>query len=428
MPDSKNSEIYKTVDHLFRQESGKMVAVLTRIFGFPNIEQAEDIVQDTILKALEVWKWGKVPDNPQAWLYQSAKNKSIDIIRRKKLKYKIENEIAILLKSEYSLAPIVTEMFTVGEIKDSQLRMMFACCHPSISPEAQITLMLKTLCGLSIKEIGNAFLTNEETINKRLYRTKEKIRADKISLDYPGADTMPKRMDGVLKTLYLLFSEGYSSSHPEKLIREDLCEEAMRMTILLSENPKTNHPHTNALLALMCYQVSRFNTRLDDKGLIILLKDQDRSQWNKFLIEKGNEYMMRAAEGEMVHDFHIEAAITSVHANSASFEKTNWKLILTLYNTLLDRTNNPMVALNRCLVLAEVEGYERAIEELNRMKGLSGNCYYNSSLGEMYLKTGDKEKAKIYFGKALSLTSSNAETELIRRKINLCLSAGRAGS
>lgn len=420
MSNPKNSEVYKTVDHLFRQESGKMVAVLTRIFGFPNIEQAEDIVQDTILKALEIWKWGKVPDNPQAWLYKAAKNKAIDLIRREKLKYKVENEISILLKSEYSLAPIVHEMFTEGEIKDSQLRMMFACCHPSISQEAQITLMLKTLCGLNIREIANAFLSNEETINKRLYRTKEKIREEKIPLDYPGADTMPNRTDAVLKTLYLLFNEGYSSSHPEKLIREDLCEEAMRMAIILSENPKTNHPHTNALLALMCYHVSRFNTRLDDKGLIILLKDQDRSQWNKFLIEKGNEYMIRAAEGEMIHDFHIEAAITSVHANAPSFEKTDWKLILTLYNTLLERTNNPMVALNRCLALGEAEGYEKAIDALKKMKGLSENCHYNTSLGELYLKTGNKKEAKIYFGKALSLTSSNAETELICRKINLC--------
>src|SRR5258708_38804227 len=251
-----------------------MVSALTHLFGFPNIEQAEDIVQDTILKALEIWKWGKIPENPQAWLYKTAKNKAIDIIRREKLKYKIESEIAILLKSEYSLAPKINEMFTEGEIKDSQLRMMFACCHPSISAEAQITLILKTLCGLSAREIASAFLSNEETINKRLYRTKEKIREEKITLDYPGQNAMAKRTEAVLKTLYLLFNEGYSSSHPEKLIREDLCEEAMRLTIQLSENPKTNQPFTNALLALMCYHVSRFNTRLDDKGLIILLKDQ----------------------------------------------------------------------------------------------------------------------------------------------------------
>ncbi|HWY12983.1 MAG TPA: sigma-70 family RNA polymerase sigma factor [Bacteroidia bacterium] len=420
MSDSKNSELYKTVDHLFRQESGKMVSVLVRIFGFPNIEQAEDIVQDTILKALEVWKWGKVPENPRAWLYSAAKNKAIDVLRRQQLKYKVDSDISYLLKSEYTLAPALNEMFTENEIKDSQLRMMFACCHSSFTQEAQITLILKTLCGLSSKEIGDAFLSNEETIQKRIYRTKEKIKEENISLDYPGADAMTKRTDAVLKTLYLLFNEGYSSSHPQKLIREDLCEEAMRLCILLSENPKTNLPQTNALLALMCYHVSRFNTRLDDKGLIVLLKDQDRNQWNKFLIAKGNEYMNQSAFGEMCHDFHIEAAIASLHANAGAYENTNWKLILGMYDTLLNRGNNPMVAINRAVVLGEVEGYEKAISELEKLTGFSENCYYNTSLAEMYMKAGNKESAKKIFGKALELTSSNAEIELIRRKIKMC--------
>ena len=250
---------------LFARQAGKMVAVLTRVFGFPNMEQAEDLVQDTIIQALESWKFGKLPDNPQAWLYRVAKNKAIDVIRRDKIKHEIKNDLTVLLKSEYSLVPLINQMFTENEIKDNQLRMMFACCHPSISQEAQITLMLKTLCGLNVHEIANAFLTNEETIQKRIYRTKEKIRTEKISLDYPGADAMPSRLEAVLQTLYLLFNEGYNSSHQEKLIREDLCEEAMRLAILLAENPKTNQPHINALLALMCFHASRFSARLDDK-------------------------------------------------------------------------------------------------------------------------------------------------------------------
>ena len=397
-----------------------MVSVLTRLFGFSNIEQAEDIVQDTIVKALEVWKWGKIPENPQAWLYKAAKNKAIDLIRREKLKYKIDNELSVLLKSEYTLVPKVNELFMEGEIKDSQLRMMFACCHPAIAPGSQITLMLKTLCGLSAREIGNAFLSNEETIAKRIYRTKEKIREEKIVLDFPGADLMPLRLDAVLKALYLLFNEGYSSSHTEKLIREDLCEEAMRLAILLSENVKTNLPQTNALLALMCYHVSRFDARLDDKGFIILLKDQDRTQWNKFLISKGNEYLARASEGTMIYDFHIEAAIASAHANSTSFEGTDWNLILSMYDSLLERTNNPMVALNRNLALAEVRGEKKAIEELEKMKGLSANGHYNTSLGELNLRAGNKNEAKRYFERALPLTSSKVEAELIQRKINLC--------
>jgi RNA polymerase sigma factor (sigma-70 family) len=413
-------EVNKLVDHLFRHEAGKMVAVLARVFGFKNIEQAEDIVHDTILKALETWKFGKIPENPQAWLYKAAKNKALDILRRQQLKYKIDNDIAYLLKSEYTLAPTLNEMFTENEIKDSQLRMMFACCNKTFSTEVQITLMLKTLCGLSTKEIGNAFLSTEDTISKRLYRTKEKIREENINLDYPGAEAMTQSVDAVLKALYLMFNEGYSSSHPEKLIREDLCEEAMRLCILLSENPKTNLPQTNALLAMMCFHVSRFNARLDDRGMIILLKDQDRRQWNYFMIEKGNEYIDQSAKGEMVHDFHIEAAIASVHANARTYEQTNWKLILNLYTLLWNRTRNPMVTLNRSLALGEVEGYDMAIAELVKMKGFSENCYYNTTLAELYLRSGNKVKAKEHLGKALSLTSSNAEIELIRRKLAEC--------
>jgi RNA polymerase sigma factor (sigma-70 family) len=421
MSDPQNSELYKTVDHLFRQESGKMAAVLIRIFGFPNLEQAEDIVQDTVLKALEVWKWGEIPENPRAWLYSAAKNKAIDVLRRQKLKHKIDSDIAYLLKSEYTLAPTIVELFTEAEIKDSQLRMMFACCHPSLAPENQITLMLKTLCGLSTREIANAFLSNEETIQKRLYRIREKIKQENIPLDYPGAESMPLRLDAVLKTLYLLFNEGYSSSHPEKLIREELCEEAMRLCILLSENPKTNLPQTNALLALMCYHASRFNTRLDDKGLILLLQDQDRTQWNKSLIYKGNEYLDKSAQGDLFHDFHLEAAIASLYANAPSYEDTHWTMILGMYDNLLQRTHNPMVAINRAVVLGEVEGSDQAITALLNLEGMSENCYYNTSLAEMYRRAGHTANAKIYFGKALELTSSNAEIELIRRKIRLCV-------
>jgi len=418
MSQQGNSDVYKTVDHLFRHEAGKMVSVLTRIFGFPNIEQAEDIVQDTILKALEIWKWGKIPDNPQAWLYKTAKNKAIDLIRREKLKYKIENEISILLQSEYSLTPKVHELFTEGEIKDSQLRMMFACCHPVISRESQVTLMLKTLCGLSIREIAKAFLTNDETIQKRIYRTKEKIREEKISLDYPGADIMAERTDAVLQALYLLFNEGYSSSHPEKYIREDLCEEAMRLAVLMTQNKKTTSPPVHALLALMCYQASRFEARVSDKGFIVLLEDQDRSRWNHSLISRGNEYLALAAEGKKIHDFHIEAAIASVHANASSFATTDWNLILSLYNRLLQTNNSPVVALNRWLVVGNTDGPEAAISGLKQMNELSSNNYYHAALGELYFKNGDKKKAKESYLVALSFTTSQAEKELLQRKLN----------
>lgn len=420
MAASPEDDINRTVDHLFRHEAGKMVAVLTRIFGFPNIAQAEDIVQDTMLRAMETWKFGKVPDNPQAWLYFTAKNKAIDLIRRQQVKYKIDNDISYLLKSEYTLSPAIQELFTENEIRDSQLRMMFACCHPSLSKESQITLMLNTLCGLSVHEIADAFLTKDDTIQKRLFRTKEKLRNDNIPLDYPGADVLQSRIDSVLKSLYLLFNEGYHSSHPQKLIREDLCEEAMRLTIILTENQKTDLPQTNALLALMCFHVSRFSARLDDKGLIILLKDQDRNQWNRFLIQKGNEYLSRSASGDTMHAYHIEAAIASTHANAKTYPDTNWKMILDLYNMLLHISFNPIAALNRCLVVGEVESPAAAILELEKMNELEENSYYNTSLGEMHLKQGNKKIAKSFFIKALGQTPSLVERKLIDGKINQC--------
>lgn len=408
------------VDHLFRHEAGKMVAVLTRLFGFPNIEQAEDIVQDTIIKALESWKFGKMPDNPQAWLYKVAKNSAIDLIRRQKLKYKIDNDLTQQLQSEYTLSPVVNELFLEHEIKDSQLRMMYACCHPAIAPEAQVTLILKTLCGLSAKEISNAFLTNEETINKRLYRTKEKLRNEGLSLDCNGAEELNSRREAVLQALYLLFNEGYNSSHPEQLIREDLCEEAMRLIILLTEHPKTNKPEAYALLALMCYQVSRFKARMDDKGFIVLLKDQDRSQWSRFLIEKANRYLELAATGDKVHQYHIEASIASVHANAPTYDYTNWRVILNLYDHLLQVNNSPMVALNRCLALVEVTGPLQAIEELLELKGTGNSCYYKTALGELYYKAGNYSEAVNHYLEALPLTTSNAERMLIERKLALC--------
>lgn len=408
------------VDHLFRHEAGKMVAVLARLFGFTNIEQAEDIVHDTMLTALETWKFGNLPANPQAWLYRAAKNKAIDSLRKKKVHSKAERSLAVLLDSEYALAPAVNELFTEHEISDSQLRMMYACCHPSISFESQVTLILKILCGLTTQEIANAFLTQEDTIQKRLYRTKEKIRSENITMEYPGAEAMPARTDTVMKALYLLFNEGYNSSHPQMLIREDLCEEAMRLTLLLTTNEKTSQPSVYALLALMCYQVSRFQSRTDKQGHIILLKDQDRTTWNRFLIEKGNEYLLIAATGDTTHEFHLEAAIASMHANAASFEETDWKSILMFYNRLYEQTLNPMVQLNRCIVLGETDGYEKAIAELKKLPTLQHNMHYHTALGELYLKNNQKQEAAVAFTNAQKLATTETDAELISRKLKLC--------
>src|SRR5580765_6138185 len=234
------------VDHLFRHESGKMVSVLSRLLGLQNLEAAQDIVQDTLLQAMSTWGYNGIPENPSGWLYRVAKNKAVDLLRRQKKFREISPQYSYLLQSEYTLSSTVNNFFLDDEIQDSQLRMMFACSHPAIPEESQIALTLKTLCGLSVHEIAKAFLTNDEAITKRIYRAKEKIISEKIELNVPQGKELPQRLDVVLKSLYLLFNEGYNSSHPDKLIREDLCEEAMRLCILLTQHSQTSYPRSKA--------------------------------------------------------------------------------------------------------------------------------------------------------------------------------------
>jgi RNA polymerase sigma factor (sigma-70 family) len=412
--------IKSTIDHLFRHESGKMVSVLSRLLGLQNLETVHDIVQDTLLQAMSTWSYNGIPDKPPAWLYRVAKNKAIDFLRREKKFREISPQYAYLLQSEYGLASTVNNLFLENEIQDSQLRMMFACTHPAIAQESQVAITLKTLCGLSVHEIAKAFLTNEETINKRIYRAKEKIKVEKIELNVPQGDELPPRLDTVLKSLYLLFSEGYSSSHPDKVIREDLCEEAMRLTFLLANHKITNRPRTNALLSLMCFQASRLQARLDDKGNIILMKFQDRSKWHKQLIAKGVTYLEIAAENSEISPYHIEAAIASLHASADSFEHTDWKSIYDLYEALYQLHPAPIVALNKAIASAYAIGKQNALSQLLQIKGLENYYLYHTSIGEIYFELHQKRKAKEFYEKALHLTNSRPEQQLLMAKINNC--------
>src|SRR5688572_3990700 len=400
--------IQQTVDHLFRHESGKMISVLSKLLGLQNIETAQDIVQDALVQAMKSWSFNGLPENPSAWLYRVAKNKAIDYLRRERKFKEISPRYGYLLKSEYTLTPTVNKFFLEDEIQDSQLRMIFACCHPSIAPESQIALALKILCGLSVGEISRAFLTNEETIAKRIYRAKEKIKSENIELELPPAKELPYRLDGVLQSLYLLFSEGYKSSHPDYLIREDLCEEAIRLTYLLTLHATTNQPRTNALLSLMCFQASRLQARLDDKRSIILLKHQDRTKWYKPLMKKGFMYLDAAFPNDDVQtsNYHLEAVIASLHAEAGSFEATDWKTIYSLYDTLYRLHPNPVVALNKAIAAAYALDKETALAQMLSIKDLEHYYLYHTSIGELYFELDNKTEAKKYFQKALSLTIS----------------------
>lgn len=414
-----STEINKLVSHLFRHEAGKMAAALTRLLGFQNIEQAEDIIQDTLMTALRVWKIKGTPDNPSAWLHTVAKRKAIDLLRQQKLHHQIHSEIAKATKSEYTLTPAVNRMFLQHEIEDSQLRMIFACCHPSIPYESQIALILKTLCGLSVSEIARNFLTTEDTITKRLYRAKEKIRNENIELEVPPPSILPNRLEAVQHSIYLLFNEGYNSSHHQQLIREDLTEEAIRLCLLLTRNSLTNIPSTNALLSLMCLQASRDDARVGKSGEIILLKDQERTLWNKKLIDKGLHYLALASEGEEITEYHIEAAIAACHATALSFEQTNWQHIHHLYEILENIKPGPVTKMNKAIAIGYWKSPVEGINALLGIKGLETSHFYHAALADFYLATNQKLKAEQCYDNALMYVTSQAEKALLTKKKTL---------
>lgn len=408
--------VHQLVSHLFRHEAGKMAAVLTRMVGLRELQLAEDLVQDTLLQALHVWKIKGIPENPIAWLYTVAKRKAIDVIRQRNTHAHIEGELAKAFRSEWTLAPTITRLFD-DEIEDSQLRMMFACCHPSIPYESQIALVLKTLCGLSISEIAHSFLTQDETITKRLYRAREKIRTEGIELEQISVAIITNRQNTVLHTLYLLFSEGYNSTHPDKLIRHDLCEEAMRLCLLLTKNKITNSPDVNALLALMCLQASRADARLDENGNIVLLQDQNRTLWNKALIEKGYAFLEKSGEGQNYSEYHLEAAIAATHTQAKTFEQTNWSRIVELYQILLTLKPDPIVELNLAIALSKAQSVKVGLQKLQSIKGLEQNSIYHAALGDFHSQLQQPEKAMLCYQKALSLTHLKAEQVLLHAKM-----------
>jgi RNA polymerase sigma factor (sigma-70 family) len=411
-------KVQQLVDHLFRHEAGKMAAVLTRLLGFSNLDTAEDIVQDTLLHAMNYWKFHGIPQNPAAWLYTAAKNKAIDTLRKHKRIKAHEQAIQNLLESEWTLTNTINHFFLDHEIDDSQLRMIFACCHPSVTYESQIALTLKTMCGLSVQEIANAFLTNEETISKRIYRAKEKIKEENIALDVPSGKDLVTREEAVLKTLYLLFNEGYNSSHPDTLIRKDLCEEAMRLCILLTRNNDTNRPEANALLSLMCLQASRFDSRLDADENIILLNHQNRSTWNQDLINKGLYFLEKSSAGTNLTEYHLEAAIASCHACAKSFDETNWHHIHDLYQLLLTVKPGVIIEMNKAIALGYATSAHEGLAALLEIQGLEKSYLYHTALGDFYALTNKTSEAIDSYLTAMSLTNSRIEKQLLVEKTN----------
>ena len=399
------------IPHLFRTEYSKITAVLGKLFGFEHIEIAEDIASDTFLLAAETWGMKGVPDHPAAWLYTVAKNRAKDYLKHHHI---FMEKVSPGLQQNGADVYEINIDLSEQNITDSQLQMMFAICNPLIPAGAQIGLSLRILCGFGIEEIADSFLSNKETINKRLFRAKEKLRAEKVKLEFPPATEIDSRLEAVLTTLYLLFNEGYYSVSQNTTLRQDLCLEAMRLTFLLVENKKTAMPAVKALLALMCFHASRFDARTGPEGELILYDDQDPSLWNQELIRQGRYYLNLAAEGKKLSKYHIEAAIACEHTVKEDTPE-KWETILQLYNQLLFIEYSPIAALNRTYALAKADGKQVAIIEAEKLK-LENNHLYYSLLG--YLYTGvDNEKAAGHLKTALKLARSVSDKAAIRRNL-----------
>ena len=398
------------IPHLFRTEYRKIVSVLYRHFGFDEMATAEDLASETFLTAAQSWGIHGPPANPVAWLYQVAKNKAINQLQRQRT---FDSKVAPDLRAaswpehdEIDLSP--------QNILDSQLQMMFAICHPSIPPEAQIGLSLRILCGFGIDEIAHAFLTNRETINKRLYRAREKLRAEKIAIELPPDADIDRRLNTVLNTIYLLFNEGYYSSGEHQPLRKELCFEAMRLCTMLIEQERTNRPAVNALLALMCFHASRFDARTTQSGELVLYDDQDTGRWNTDLIAKGGYFLHRATGGDTLTRYHLEAGIAYWNTQPAS-NTEKWEHILQLYNRLLQIAYTPIAALNRTFAFSKVWGKQAAIIEAEKLT-FDDHLFYFLLLGDLY-SDHDRTKAKDYLDRALALARTEAEEQAIRKKI-----------
>ena len=395
------------IPQLFKTEYRKIISVLCKLFGIVHIEIAEDITHDTFLLASETWGLKGIPENPSAWLYTVAKNKTKDYLKRNKV-------FSEKIRSEYQSSQqedVEIELdLSSRNITDSQLQMMFAICTPLIPAEAQIGLALRILCGFGIDEIASAFLTTKETINKRLYRAKEKLRVENLKIELPAKDEINSRLENVTTTLYLLFNEGYHSSTRQSPVREELCLEAMRLTYFLIENERTNTPAVNALMALMCFHASRLQARTNTNGDSILYDKQNRTLWDEELIAKGNYYLIESAKGTEISKYHLEASIAYWH--STKIEHSNkWDHILQSYNHLLQMEYSPIAALNRTYALSKVHGKEKALHEALKLK-LDESHFYHALLG--YLYTGiETQQAKLHYELALQLAKSVGDKSTI---------------
>ncbi|WP_437729884.1 RNA polymerase sigma factor [Sorangium sp. So ce1335] len=410
------------VEPIFRREAGRMLATLTRVFGVHNLALAEDVVQDALCRALEVWKLRGVPENPAAWLMATAKHRALDALRRERTARTFAPELTRLFEGERPLAPAVDELFGAAAIRDDQLRMMFSCCHPRLPEEAQVALVLHILCGFSASEIAAAFLCTEAAIEKRIARAKKVLAGSSRLFDLTDEE-FSARLSAVQRALYLLFNEGYHGACPREAVRAELCREAMHLAALLVEHPLASRPATHALAALMCLHAARLPARVDASGHLSSLFQQDRSRWDRALVAEGQRLLDLSATGPELTEYHVEAAIASVHASAGRAEDTSWETIVSLYDTLMAIRPSPVVALNRAIAVAQREGPERGLQEIGAIEGrerLAAYPFYFAAQGELELRRGRREIAGQHFRSALALARNAMERRFFEQRLAVC--------
>lgn len=410
------------VEHAFRHEYGRLVARLARVFGFHHTELCEDAVQDALMAALRTWAKSGPPDAPTAWLYRVARNNVLDALKRRE-----QRNVALdddeTAGEAHDVAEGPHEARFAREIADDELRMLFVCADEAIPSESQVVLALKILCGFSTREIALRLLTTEENVQKRLARGRERLRAIDPSLDTPSLGALQARRASVLRIVYLLFNEGYSSTLPDRLIRRELCDEAMRLAHLLAEHPATSSAEGDALLALMYLHAARFDARQDGQGGLLLLEEQDRSTWDGALIERGLRWLHRSGRGERFSRYHAEAAVAAAHCVAPSFAQTDWRDIVDSYEMLEKLEPSPLHTLNRAIALAQWQGPQAGLDVLYALKPpawLAGYYLWDATLGELERRAGNQEAARRHLSRALDAAPHPAERALIVRRLAAC--------
>jgi predicted RNA polymerase sigma factor len=410
------------IDPIVRRESGRLIAALTRIFGVHNLALAEDVVQDALCRALEVWGERGTPDNPAAWLMATAKHRALDIVRRERRLRTFAPELGRLLDTEWTLAPVIDEAFAPPIVRDEQLRMMFSCCHPRLPEEVQLALILNILCGFGAAEIAAAFLTGRAAIEKRISRGKKVLAGARTLFDLGDAE-FASRLSTVRHALYLLFNEGYHGASASSAVRVDLCHEALRLTALLREHAPAATPTTHALAALMCLHAARLPARIDPHGDLSALADQDRTRWDAALLADGLALFRQSAAGDELTPYHLEAAIAVAHAAARSIADTDWPQIVSLYDRLMAIAPSPVVAMGRAVAVGQSEGPARGLAALHAIDDrdrLARYPFYPAAMGDLELRRGRAIAARAHFEAALALARNDAERRFLDRRLREC--------